>query len=78
METNQDYTVENFRGLYPPITVPKGTKVTHQTAMGFDDNYHFVNELGWISKNYPTIAKTLVHDVIHYGINVPKEFVTEL
>jgi hypothetical protein len=76
METNQDYTVENFRGLYGSITVPKGTKLTHQTAMGVDKNYHFVNEYGWIDRDYPTIAKVLKHDVTYYGINVPKEFVT--
>jgi len=78
METNQDYTVENFRGVYPPITVPKGTRLTHQTAMGIDKNYHFVSDMSWITKNYPTIAKVLIHDVTYYGINVPKEFVTEL
>jgi hypothetical protein len=78
METNQDYTIENYRGTYPPITVPKGTKLTHQTAMGIDKNYHFVNEYGWIYRNYSTIAKILKHDVTFYGINVPKEYVTEV
>jgi len=78
METNQDYTIENFRGVYPPITVPKGTRVSHNTAMGYDENYHFVTEVGWIYSAYPTIAKILIHDITYYGINVPKEFVTGL
>ena len=78
METNQDYRIENFRDKYPPITVPKGTKLTHQTAMGIDKNYHFVNEYGWIKRDYPEIAGILIHDVVYYGINIPKEFVTEL
>ena len=77
MITNKDYTVENFRGIYGSITVPKGTRVTHQTAMGIDKDYHFVNEFGWIDKNYPEIKQLLKHDVVYSGINVPKEFVDE-
>jgi len=76
METNQDYTIENFRGIYPPITVPKGTRLTHQTAMGIDESYHFVNEFGWIDRDYPEIKQLLKHDVVYSGINIPIEFVT--
>jgi len=76
METNQDYTIENFRDKYPPITVPKGTRLTHQTAMGFDKNYHFVTEVGWVYSTYSEFAVLLIHDITYYGINVPKEFVT--
>ena len=76
METNQDYTLK-FRG-YGEITVPKGTRVSHNTAMGYDEKYHFVTEMGWIYRDYPTVAVLLIHDIIHYGINVPKEYVTEL
>lgn len=73
MKTNKDYTL-NFKD-YGEITVPKGTRLTHQTAMGIDESYHFVNEYGWIKTNYPNIANILLHDVSHYGINVPKEYV---
>ena len=74
MRTSRDYTV-NFRD-YGTITVPAGTKVSHQTACGIDPNYHFVDEFGWIFKNYPSIAYMLKYDVVHYGINVPKECIT--
>ena len=74
MRTSRNYTV-NFRD-YGPITVPAGTRVSYQTAYGIDPNYHFVDEFGWIFKDYPSIAYMLKHDVVHYGINVPKECVT--
>ena len=73
MYTNKDYTVSFMN--YGEITVPKGTKLTHQTACGIDKNYHFVSEYGWIDKNYPEFANILKWDVSHYGINIPKEFV---
>ncbi len=74
MKTSQDYTIENYRG-YGQITVPKGTRLTHQTACGIDEKYHFVNDFGWIKKNYASIDKMLSHDATYYGIDIPKEFV---
>jgi len=74
MRTSKDYTIADFRG-YGEVTVPKGTRVTHMTAMGNDPKYHFVDEYDWIKANYPTIAATLKHDVSYYGINVPIEFI---
>lgn len=73
MKTKQTVTV-NFKH-YGQITVPEGTKLTHQTAMGEDKSYHFVNDFNWIDKNYPEIAGILKHDAKFYGINIPAEFV---
>ena len=73
MKTNQDVKI-NFRH-YGDITVPKGTRLTHQTAMGIDKKYHFVDEFGWIKKDYPDYGSILLHDAEHYGINIPEEFV---
>lgn len=70
MKLAQDYTVR-FKD-YGSITVPKGTRVTHQTALGIDEKYHFVNEYEWIDKGYLKIANLLRMDVHNYGINVPK------
>ena len=75
MKTKADYTI-NFRD-YGNITVPKGTTVTNQKANGIDKNYHFVNEFKWINEKYPKINKLLFHDAYYYGINVPKEFITD-
>lgn len=77
MKTNADYTTHYkvANSDYGQITVPKGTRVTHQTALGIDKNYHFVDEYGWIKENYPRMSYSLMHDVTHYGINVPVEFV---
>lgn len=79
MRTNKDYTV-HFKVAggttdYGNITVPKGTRVTHMTAMGIDERYHFVDDLSWVDKNYPEIASVLKHDLTYYGIDVPVEFV---
>lgn len=74
MKTSKDYTV-NFRE-HGEITVPKGTRLTNQTACGIDKDYHFVDDFSWVEphengvKNY-----ALIHDLIYYGLNVPKEFV---
>ena len=73
MKTNKDYTVEFMN--YGKITVPKGTQVNNETAMGKDENYHFVCEYGWIKKNYNEIANILIWDVDHHGIDIPKEFI---
>lgn len=74
MVTNKDYTVPFM--TYGEITVPKGTRVSHDTAMGEDKNYHFVSDLSWIKRDYPQIANILRWDVDHHGIDVPKEFIT--
>jgi hypothetical protein len=76
MITNKDYTL-NFRQL-GLITVPKGTRVSHWTATGYDEKIHFVCEYQWIDTNYPEINKLLRHDIGFYGLDVPKEYVTEL
>lgn len=72
MKTNQDVKV-NFMN-YGEIIVPKGTRVTHNTAMGEDKNYHFVDDLKWIDTNYPEINR-IQHDATYYGINIPKIYV---
>lgn len=73
MKTKKDYTV-NFMH-FGEVTVPKGTKLTHQTAMGIDRTYHFVDEFDWIDKNYPDYDLILKDEVSGRGINIPKEFV---
>lgn len=73
MKTNKAYTV-SFKH-FGDIIVPAGTPVTHKTACGIDEKYHFVDSTKWIDENYPDIAGILKHDVIYYGIDVPKEFI---
>lgn len=72
-QTSQDVKI-NFRD-YGEIVVPKGTRITHRTAMGVDENYHFVDDLRWIETNYKSINKVLRHDAYYYGIDIPKEFI---
>lgn len=73
MKTNTNVTIPFMN--YGDITIPKGTELTHQTAMGIDRNYHFVNDLSFIDRDYPTVSSILKHDATYYGINIPKEFV---
>lgn len=77
MTTKEDYTLNYTvaNSSYGEITIPKGTKVTNKTALGIDKNYHFVDEFEWIDEKYPTISRILKHDMQHYGINIPKDFV---
>jgi len=73
MRTNAPYTV-NFKH-YGEITVPAGVRLTHMTASGKDEDYHFVAEFGWIDTCYPLINNILKHDMTYSGLNVPKEYV---
>ena len=73
-KTNAPYTCK-FK-QYGEITVPAGTPVTSQTACGIDPNYNFVNSFGWVKRDYPQFGALLIHDLTHYGLNVPSEFVT--
>lgn len=73
--TSKDYTTV-FKH-YGEITVPKGTKITHKTAVGDRPDINFVDEFGWIDKNYPEIANILKMDAKSYGIDVPADYVTE-
>lgn len=72
MKTSKEYTVDNFRG-YGSITVPKGTRLTHQTACGIDEKYHFVDDLSFIPGS--TATNLMKHEAYYYGIDVPKEYV---
>jgi hypothetical protein len=73
METKCDVKI-NFR-RYGEIIVPAGTKLTHQTASGYDEKYHFVDDLNWIKSSYPDIANLMIHDATYYGIDIPKKYV---
>jgi len=70
MKTTKEIKM-NFKGY--DITIPAGTRVTHNTALGPDPNYHFIDDLSFINKKEMPL---LWHDANYYGINVPKELVT--
>lgn len=75
MRTNKDYTVyyDDFIG---EITIPKGTKLTHQTALGIDENYHFVDDWSWYKPELKGFARKMhILDLEYRGFNVPKEYV---
>ena len=76
MVTKKKYSVEFMN--YGIITVPKGTKVTNQTACGIDANYHFVSCFKWVDDNYKNIANILKHDLTYSGLNIPKNFINKL
>lgn len=69
---NMDYQYKP-KGFETSFTIPKGTRITHKTACGIDPNYNFIDEFGWIPKEY----SILKHDAMYRGINIPPEFVTE-
>tara|TARA_R110000772_G_C13310310_1_gene440337 strand:- start:13403 stop:13879 length:477 start_codon:yes stop_codon:yes gene_type:complete len=81
MKTAQDIIIKDYNphsmsfGGYGKIIIPKGTRLTHQTALGLDKNYHFVDDLSWIKKDYPQFANILLHDFRYHNYNVKKEFV---
>jgi hypothetical protein len=69
--TNQEIRM-NFKGY--DIVIPKGTRITHQTALGIDENYNFIDDLSFIDKKQWPL---LYHDAFYYGITVDKSQVEE-
>ena len=69
----------NFRD-YGEITIPKGTRVTNNTACGVDPNYNFVADLSWIPLHDDGKTKQygLIHDATYYGINIDKKHIEEV
>ena len=57
--------LERFDAL---VTIPAGTEVSHNTAYGMDENYHFVCDFSCIEYHFH-------HDLTYHGANVPKEFI---
>jgi len=80
MTLKKDFIINNYKPVsgeegYGKIIIPKGVKITHMTAMGIDENYHFIDDLSWIEKKYSKIASILSHDMYYHNFNIPKEFV---
>ena len=73
MRLSKDYKVS----IYDiDLTIPKGTRVTHQTAMGIDKSYHFVSDWSWYKPEVTGYARTMMlHDLHYRGVNVPKEYI---
>lgn len=59
-----------LRAMETKVIVPEGSAVTHQTAMGCDENYHFITRTDLGGGMYR-------HDLTYHGINVPKEFINK-
>jgi len=79
MKTKRDYKVHfvvdgvTDHGI---LTIPKGTYLTHQTANGINENYHFVADFSWVKKHKDgSLDRLLLHDLSYRGIDVPKEYV---
>ena len=60
------------------ITIPKGTRVTHQTACGYDENYNFINDFSWVPKINGKINSGFIFDAEHYGININKNDIEDI
>ena len=79
MKTSKEYKV-HFKAAntdYGILTIPKGTLLTHQTACGPDENYHFVDDFSWVERNEDGSKQYgLLHDLEYRGIDVPKEYVS--
>jgi hypothetical protein len=55
------------------LTVPAGSQVSNQTALGCDDNYRFLSGVPTkVLVGYD--APILAHDLTHYGLNIPAEY----
>ena len=72
--TKKPYTVKNLYG-WQNVTIPAGSTVTNETAMGNDDKYHFW--VGWAKQVQELTGSNnsiLAHDLTYYGLNIPVEY----
>ena len=70
--TTREYKTKYGRLEYE-ITVPAGSRVTNQTALGYDDNCRFLE--GVPTKTLVGFdAPMLAHDINYYGLNIPAEY----
>ena len=89
LKTQEDVTI-NFKAAtsdYGELVVPAGTRVTHNTAMGSDDKYNFVNDFDWLDKDKGRMKQAeeagmdikafnelIKSDMSSYGLNIPGQF----
>lgn len=70
-------TIKEYKVKYKSynLVIPVGSLVSNQTACGTDDDYYF-----WVINNQYIKQLTgyknslLLHDLTHYGLNIPKEY----
>jgi hypothetical protein len=75
--TKEEIKME-YRG-YGEICIPKGTRITHETAMGTDKAYNFVDDFTWIPPYADGLCQYgLVSDATVYGIDIPANLVEEV
>jgi len=73
LKTSQEIKMEIYG---ENITIPKGTKLTNNTACGVDPKYNFVDEFDWYKPELKGFARKMaLHDFVHYGINIDSKFV---
>jgi hypothetical protein len=57
------------------ITVPVGSTVSNQTAMGPDDSVRFWADWRHTAREITGYDRSiLAHDLQHYGLNIPAEY----
>lgn len=70
-------TIKEYKTTYGSlayfITVPVGSTVSNQTALGPDDNYRFLTQFD-TKKLVGYKAPMLAHDLTYYGLNIPAEY----
>jgi len=70
--TIKEYKVK-YKGF--DLTIPADSKVSNKTACGPDDHYHFwVVDHEMIKRITGYRSSLLLHDLIHYGLNIPAEY----
>jgi len=76
MKVTSEFIKMDFMG--ESLEIPKGTRITNQTACGKDDNYNFIDDFSWYKPHLKGFAREMaLHDMIYRGVNIPKNKVKE-
>ena len=72
--TKTELHVGDYIQGYADIVIPKGTRTTHMTACGIDENYNFIADLSWIPKELGILR----HDMIYHSIHIDRKLLEEV
>ena len=75
MDTNQDFTIANFRG-FGDLKIPKSTRV-HTIVGGGGKLFYCISDTSFIFQQLPKFVSVLGHDLKYNYVYVDEKFVNQ-
>ena len=75
MDTNQEFTIPNFRG-FGDLKVPKSTRVKSMVGGG-GKLFYYITDTSFIYQQLSKFTSVLEHDLRYYYVCVDEKFVNQ-